>query len=109
MYVFDGDFSSFGAAQTLEPAEPTVGGQFGYALALDGNRLVIGAPGEDGVGAAYVFERAGTTDAQGRQWHSVQRLDAPAGTAMSFGKVVAARGNQLFVAAPKDRDGEGVL
>ncbi len=87
-------------AQTLVPAAASLptgalsNSYFGYAVALDGDNLVIGAPGEsDGVGAAYVFQRSSGS------WQQTQRVIATA-TSSGFGSAVAIRGSWLASAAP---------
>lgn len=89
--------------------------QFGYAVAISGDTIVIGAPGEDsgasGVdgtqssnsirasGAAYVFVRDSAGD-----WSQQAYLKASnPGSSDSFGRSVAIRANILFVGAPFER------
>ncbi|RMF65607.1 MAG: hypothetical protein D6746_00210, partial [Bacteroidetes bacterium] len=69
---------------------------FGRALALDGDRLLVGANLSDReAGAAYVFERNGA----GR-WGLVTRL-ATGGAGARFGTSVALAGETALVAAPR--------
>ncbi|MEE4361038.1 MAG: cadherin-like beta sandwich domain-containing protein [Pseudomonadales bacterium] len=87
---------------------------FGAALALDGDRLVVGAPGEasagfgvdsdqtdnsaGNAGAAYVFER----DGSGR-WRQVAYLKAGnTGAGDRFGAAVALSGDRIAVGAPAE-------
>jgi uncharacterized repeat protein (TIGR01451 family) len=61
--------------QELTASDPEPNSDFGLAVALSGDTLVVGAPGEDGPaglesGAAYVFVRTGTT------WTEQQKLTA---------------------------------
>jgi hypothetical protein len=84
-----------GLPQSTSP-RPVPGG-FGRALAIDGDRLVVGAPdstidGLSGAGAVYVF----TLD--GAPIRTLQELPARADAA--FGAWVAAIGDTLFVGAP---------
>lgn len=73
----------------------------GSALALEGDRLIVGAPdssgdGEHGRGAAYVFERANG------QWQQVQTLRQPVACAQAhFGSAVALVGDMIAVGAPQ--------
>lgn len=90
----------------LSPS-PQVGGGFGSAVGLGGDRLVVGEPGRDtvaggaDVGRAYVFERSGGV------WGLVATLSAPAGVAGDrFGAAVAVEGDVVVVGAP-GRDGGG--
>ena len=71
-------------------------GRFGDALALEGTRLVVGAPGEDATGKAYVFEH------DGANWVMVAVL-SPAGTTSTgrFGSAVALSGATIAVGEPR--------
>jgi Tol biopolymer transport system component len=74
---------------------------FGYAVALDGDTLIAGAPTYFSANneAAYVFTRAGTT------WTQQQKLTAPGGAAdREFGRAVAIAGDVALVGAPNDHD-----
>lgn len=84
---------------------------FGWSVALSGDRLVVGAPGEDssatgvngnqssnaapGSGAAYVFERSGTTWTQ-QAYVKASNTDPDDG----FGTRVAISGDTFVVGAP---------
>ena len=68
---------------------------FGDALALDGDRMVVGAPGSDlvwpDVGAAYVFEF------DGEQWVEVDRFGEPLPiTDNEFASIVAMSGDVIL-------------
>lgn len=74
----------------LRPANATFGGgQYGYSVSLDDERLVVGA---DIISLAYVFER------HGNQWHEAQTL-MPWDDASEFGRNVAIEGRRLVVGA----------
>ena len=85
-------------ARLVAPAAP-VAAQFGSAVALAGDTLVVGARSEStfggGAGAAYVFTRTGAT------WSLPVTLKAvaPKGDA-AFGWAVAISGDTIAVAAP---------
>ena len=80
----------------LQPA-PTIPPYYGSALAIDGDRLVVGAPHEDvnglsEAGTAYVYAYDGST------WSEVQRLEAPTPEADAwFGHFVTIAGDFLAV------------
>lgn len=116
-YVFerDPDDGSWAQVAKLIPPMPNKslifgapidqGDNFGKSVAIAGDVVVVGAPGEDigaavDAGAAYVFERdAGGAD----NWGRVARLTA--GTAAAdrrFGLAVAADGETVVVGAPGD-------
>lgn len=76
--------------------------RFGAAIALDGNALAVGAPGDDtgvavGAGSVYLFTRAGGHWAQ-----SLKLIDPAAAGSAQFGRAVALAGTSLVVGAPTD-------
>ncbi len=97
----------------LKAPNTDAGDGFGQALALDGDVLVVGAPGEDsiatgvggnpadntsaGAGAAYVYRRTGTTWAF-EAYLKASNTDAGDG----FGNAVAIAGNTIAVGAPSE-------
>jgi hypothetical protein len=77
--------------------DATANSQFGAAVALDGDTLVIGAPrhvNDLTVGAAYVFVRNSITGAWAQQG---DELNARIG---AFGGTVALHGDQMVIADP---------
>ena len=104
----------------LKPSNGAASDSFGWAVAISGDIVVVGAPGEDsaatgvngnqadnsasGAGAAYVFVRSGTT------WTQQAYLKASnAGSGDAFGSVVAVDGDTLLVgAANEDSAATGV-
>lgn len=75
---------------------------FGAALAIEGDHLVIGAPGDDGppAGAVYAYERV----QGGWAWQQTLRPDdSQVGDA--FGWSVGLEGDRLLVGAPLGGDG----
>ena len=74
---------------------------FGSSVAVDGNTVVIGSPGEDSYsGAAYVF----TKDSMGI-WSAVRLTASDRANADSFGRWVAVDGDFVVVGAWQDDDG----
>src|SRR5579884_2446381 len=75
--------------------DSTSGNQFGNAVALYGQRAVVGAPHTNGIGAAYVFVDTTTG------WHRQAKLTASdaAGGAL-FGNSVATYGSTAVIGAP---------
>lgn len=92
------------AAKLTGGAQETGAGHLGASVALsaDGNTAVVGAPNDGGgVGAAYVYVRAGAT------WSLQAKLTPRSGEedgAGKFGSAVAisADGNTVLVGAPSD-------
>jgi hypothetical protein len=78
--------------------------QFGSAVAISGDTIVIGAPYEDGysngatnAGAAYVFVRSGAT------WSQQAYLNSPnTGAGDEFGSAVAISGDTIVVGVTKE-------
>ena len=103
VYVRDGD--EWPIQTRLLPDEPAEG--FGAAVGMDddllttpGNTVVVGAPDDDGRGAAYVFTRSGSA------WIQARKLTAADGAAGDgFGSSVAFSGRLVVIGAPGDDDG----
>lgn len=82
--------------------------QFGNAIALSGNYLVVGAPGATiggnlGQGAVYVFSDSGGS------WAQLQKLEAPDGVAGDeFGDAVAVGNGHILVGARYAKVGANV-
>ena len=92
-------FSAHAQIFKLPPADTVAGNFFGVAVAIDGDRALIGASGEDlcgaNSGAAYIYER----DTTGT-WAQVAKLhprDCVEGH--FFGRTLALSGNRAVVAA----------
>lgn len=103
-YVFEKSTSAsepWGEVQKLEVDLLTAYGQFGSALAFDGDRVVVGAPSSNLVaftgGAAFEFSL------QGGSW-SLQGVFAPVGLAVGdqFGAGLALAHRRLLIGAPGD-------
>ena len=57
VYVFGTQGSTWRQTAYIKSSDPRANDEFGAAIALDGDTLVVGASGEDGAtGAAYVFK-----------------------------------------------------
>ena len=90
--------------RTFDDPTPTNGDSFGNSVALDGNRLLIGAPYDDtqgvNIGQAHLFDA--TTGAL------LQTFEEPTPTNSDFfGVSVALDGNQVLIGAQGD-DTQGV-
>lgn len=93
-------------AARLDPGDVTAGDRFGESVTIDGDVIVVGAPGDDSAGdetgAVYVFERIDGV------WSAVQILTAgDARPRDHFGASLWLEGTHLFVGAP-GVDGLGV-
>jgi hypothetical protein len=86
--------------------DAAAGDQFGIAVSLSGETIVIGAPFDDDAGpasgSAYVFQRE---VGGGDGWGQVKKLTADdAAEGDRFGYTVAISGNTVVVGAPADDD-----
>ncbi len=89
----------------LVSSDADAGDNLGYAVSVDQDIAVLGAPLENGSGtdrgAAYVFRPSGTI------WMEQQKLTASdASNSDEFGRAIAVYGGTIFVGAPKE-DGGG--
>lgn len=91
----------------LVPNPRVSNSDFGSSVALSGNTALIGAPGQTDSGAAFMFQRTGTT------WAAGQSLVVPAplpalASGDAFGTSVALSGDGGWVGAPR-ADVSGIL
>jgi hypothetical protein len=97
-YVFARIGGSWQQQQKLAPTDGLMHGGFGSSVALEGERIAVGAPldntlGEQ-AGSVYIFERSGTT------WAGTDKLYANDGQAYHrFGHKVEIDGSTLGVTA----------
>jgi|GEM_PF-1645102 len=107
-HLFDGDPMSptFGnLLHTFDDPTPTTTDQFGHSVALDGNHVLIGAPGDNtlghNVGQAHLFDLTGNL---------LRTFNDPTpnpgnpttGGGDVFGSSVALDGNNVLIGAPFD-------
>lgn len=93
-------------ATTLTAPVPQVGSFFGLSVAIDGNTIFVGAPGDDSdgpiAGKVHVFRRSGRT------WAWDGAVGCPSGPRGWFGASVAAAEGVAVVGAPRAaRPGSG--
>lgn len=113
VYVFTRSSTNWSQQAYLKASHPDVGDGFGYSVAIAGDTLVVGTPGEDGngsdennntlsgAGAAYVFTRTGNI------WSQQAYLKASnPGAQDRFGTSVSISGNTIAVGADGE-DGDG--
>ena len=102
VYSFGFNGTAWVLQQKLIAAGTVQSDQFGSSLAVEGNRLVVGAPGADpgmipGAGTAYVFER------QGGVWVERTALTATSSNAgAALGTAVAIHNGAVAVSAPAE-------
>ncbi len=94
-FVYDGASGSWTRTQKLTAGDGWIGDIFGYSVALDGDRAMIGAYGNNGYqGAVYVFGRSDGA------WTQTQKLLAGDGSPNTyFGYATALSGSTLLVGA----------
>lgn len=93
-YVFVQSGQNWIQQAELTASDGTAGDTFGFAGAISGPTVVVGAPNKSlGAGAAYVFNRTGGT------WAQQQELTAPDAAAVLFGRYVVTTGSTAVVDA----------
>ena len=107
-YIFRREGAAWVQEAKLTASDGAAGDNFAYrAVAISGDRAIVGAYADDDKGAAsgsaYIFRRDGTS------WVQECKLLADDGTAGDFfGQSVAIFGDRAIVGAPQDDDkGEG--
>jgi len=99
-YVFARSSGVWTQQQKLEASDAAAADSFGASVAISGETVVVGAPGDDGAaginqGSAYVFARSGGV------WTQQQKLEASDPAAIDlFGISVAISGETVVVGAP---------
>jgi len=100
-YVFTGSDGNWTQQQKLLAADGAARDYFGVSMAIDGDTVVVGAPGDDDkgtdAGSAYVFTRTGSV------WIEEQKFLAADGAAADhFGVSMAIDGDTVVVGASWD-------
>jgi len=95
VYVFKRSGAAWSTETQLTASDATSGDDFGADVALEGDRIVVGASNHALLGAAYVFSRNGST------WTQQTELAADDGVLYDgFGASVAISGPLVVVGAP---------
>jgi hypothetical protein len=98
-YLFARSGNSWRVQERLVPMDGATGDRFGLSIAIDGNVLVVGAPGASyagsSAGAVYVYNFNGSNWVQAQKLISTNPTDGG-----SFGGKVAISGNWMAVSAP---------
>jgi hypothetical protein len=108
-HVFDrdqGGANTWGQVKKLTASDGVALDRFGYAVAISGDTIVVGAQADDASkGAAYVFDR---DQGGANQWGQVKKLTASDGVAGDlFGWSVAISGDIVVVGAYGDDSVKG--
>ena len=106
IYVFERGDDGWDFAYVITGDDVEIGDEFGAALAVDGDRLLVGSPGRaDGVGGAYIFERG-----RDGAWAQTVEFVPPADREIrGAGASVALSGDAVFLGAPSDAGAGAVL
>ena len=114
VHVFERDGDSWKQVASLRAPAPGTDDNFGASVAIDGDLIVIGAPGEDGggalvdplvdegrpdCGAAYIFRRI---EGAWTFAHYLKPDDADLRRTRGFGASVAVAGDIVAVGAPEE-------
>ena len=107
-YVFVRSGTTWAQQQELVGADTAQADDFGTAVFVSGERVLVGASGDDDggdhSGSAYVFVRSGTT------WTQEQKLVAPDGTTLDrFGGSVSLSADTAVVGAGTDGPGSAYV
>ncbi len=102
-YIFKFDGTNWNQQAKLVAADAAAGDNFGRFVAIDGDRVVVGAPFDDDAGtnsgSAYVFRFDGTN------WSQEAKLTASdAATEDRLGEAVSINGDRVAVGARRDDD-----
>jgi acetyltransferase-like isoleucine patch superfamily enzyme len=98
-YVYARSGGSWVEQAKLTASDAAAGDSFGINVAVSGNTALIGAPGDDGIGSAYLFTRNGSA------WTEQAKLRSSDAAAMdSFGLPVAIDGDTALVGASGNDD-----
>jgi hypothetical protein len=103
VHLYRSNGAGFELVQTLVPPNPDKPGGFGTSVAVEEDRLVVGAPFLDSrFGAAFIYELIDGS------WTLKEELRG-APVFSDFGAAVAIRGDSIVVGAPVEVDGAGYL
>lgn len=102
-YVFVRSAGVWSEEAKLTPSLPDPNGQFGYTTGIHGDRIVVCAPNEDGIGAVYSFERDGT------QWTERQRIPGIQFGSTDFAASLDIAEDRLLLGRPKSSTGRAFL
>jgi|GEM_PF-1956870 len=103
-YIFERDNSGEWLLRTKIEAEDGASGfQFGTSVDIQGNEVIVGAPGADNqLGAVYVFLRSGN------EWLGQNKISPDEGQdGESFGRALAYAGFDLIIGAPDNANING--
>ena len=99
-FQYNHDTGLWEETQIIFPSDPQRQKFFGWGLAFDGTRLVVGGPRDDEVsiqgGGAYVFEL------ENDEWEEDEKLVPPSNLAAFFGSAIALDGDRMIIGSLVD-------
>ena len=110
VFVYRPRESELGNVTLAPPDSLEAGARFGAALAVEGGRLLIGAPGaHHGSGLVFAYRRFNDGEWEFQQVLSPDPPEEPdsAATTGNFGAALALLGDEMWVGAPAARSGSG--
>ncbi len=106
-YVYRFDGTAWQPEAELRAADAAEGAHFGAAVCVDGDVLIVGAPGDDAAatdaGAAYIFRRGNDGWSQ-----EAKLIVATGGASAEFGYAVAVHTEIVVIGAPRTLSAAGV-
>lgn len=106
VYIYKWESSSWYSKGTLTASDGVVGDLFGASVSIDGDYIIVGAPGHDlvagGEGAAYIFKKSGTEWTSMTETEKITASDAEGSD--NFGWSVSIKGDLAIVSSPNDDD-----
>ena len=103
-YVFDYIDNQWEQSEKLNSSEGSAGDWFGSSVSLFGNRVLIGAEGDDSLGSAYIFEY------DGQNWILMQKLNANDGIpGDGFGFSVSLNEDRAIIGLGPNSDGAAYI
>ena len=101
-YIFVRNGTSLTRQARIVASDGASSDQFGYSVAIDGDYAIVGAPGDDSAGSAYIFLRSGTS------WAQQAKLTPGDGASSdNFGSSVSISGNYAIIGAYGDDSSTG--
>ncbi|MDE2875899.1 MAG: choice-of-anchor B family protein [Gemmatimonadota bacterium] len=106
VYVFERGDEGWEFAYIITGDDVEIGDEFGAALAVDGDRLLVGSPGRgEDRGGAYIFERGN----DGAWAQTIEFVPPADGEIRGAGTSVVLSGDAVYLGAPSDAGPGAVL
>ena len=104
VYEFSKNGESWEQSAMISATNGDIGNNFGASFSAHGNTMIVGATGSNnGLGSAYIFEKAGGS------WMETVQLTIADTSDTGFGSSVVLHGDHAFISAPDHADGTGAV